>query len=162
MALFPRRSVPNHSIVDRTCPGVISNSVMNDKVLKRLRWTMVGVIVVDAANTLLGQPRTYWSDPSTAIEHSAFVGFFAHLGYLPFMLYWLVYTGAAFLLVSRLPKRFAPIGIFTFILPHYFGASSWWVYQWDYGQQGATIYGFVLATILSLVLLSGDKDSVPQ
>jgi prepilin signal peptidase PulO-like enzyme (type II secretory pathway) len=134
---------------------------MNDNVLKRLRWTMAGVIALDAVNTLWGQPHTYWNNPSTADEQTPFVRFFAHLGYLPFMLYWLLYTGGAFLLVSRLPKRFAPTVVFTFILPHYFGAATWWVYHWNYGQKAATIYGFVLAVILGLVFVSTDKSGTP-
>jgi hypothetical protein len=135
---------------------------MNDNVLKRLRWTMVGVIALDAANTLLGQPRTYWTNPSTTNEHTPFVRFFAQLGGLPFILYWVVYTVAASLFVSKLPKRFAPIGIFTFILPHYFGATTWWVYEWGYGQKAATIYGFSLAVILGLAFLSRATSSDPQ
>jgi len=72
----------------------------------------------------------YWSDPSTAYEHNPFVRFFARLGYLPFILYWVVYAAAAFFIVARVPRRFAPIALFTFILPHYFGVTSWWVYSY--------------------------------
>ena len=123
---------------------------------------MVGTIVLDAAITLWGQPRSYWSDPSTTNEHNTFVRFFARLGYLPFILYWVVYTAAALFIVSRVPRRFAPIAIFTFILPHYFGATSWWVYTWGYGQNAATIYGFALAVVLGMALVSKGKNSNSQ
>ena len=135
---------------------------MNDTVLKRLRWTMVVVILVDAVNTLLGQPRSYWTNPSTANEHTPLVRFFAHLGWQSFVLYWVVYTVGAFLIVSKLPRRVALIGIFTFILPHYFGATTWWVYQWGYGQKAATIYGFFLAVILGFAFLSKPPSSDPR
>jgi len=133
---------------------VSANAAMNENIFKRLRWIMVGAIVHDAANTVLGQPRSYWTDPSKADEHNPFVRFFAHLGYLPFISYWVIYTAAAFLLVTRLPRRFAPIGIFAFILPHYFGATTWWDYDWGYGSKAATIYGFVLAVALYWALFS--------
>jgi hypothetical protein len=135
---------------------------MNENIFKRLRWIMVGAIVLDATHTLWGQPRTYWSDPSTSNEHNTFVRFFAHLGYPLFILYWVVYGAAAFFIVSRVPRRFAPIAIFTFILPHYFGATSWWVYTWGYGQSVATISGFVLAVVLGVALISRGKGSNSQ
>jgi len=135
---------------------------MNDTVLKRLRWTMVAVILIDAVNTLLGQPRSYWTDPSTTNEQRPLVRFFAQLGWFPFILYWIVYIVGAFLFVSKLPRRIALIGIFTFILPHYFGATTWWVYQWGYGQKAATIYGFLLAVIVGLAFLSKAPSSDPR
>ena len=146
--------------IERTAPE--SNTAMNENIFKRLRWTMVAAIGLDAANTLLGQPRTYWTNPATANEHTPFVRFFAHLGYMPFILYWVVYTAVAFLIVSRLPRRFGTIGVFVFILPHYFGATTWWVYEWGYGQKAATIYGFALAVILGTTLFSKAKSSNPQ
>ena len=132
---------------------------MNDSVLKRLRWTMVAVILIDAVNTLLGQPRSYWTNPATANEHTPLVRFFAQLGWLPFIVYWVAYAVLAFLFVSKLPRRFALIGIFTFILPHYFGATTWWVYKWGYGQKAATIYGFALAVILGFAFFSRTTSS---
>jgi len=109
------------SLIWRFCCALGLTAVMNENIFKRLRGAMIGAIVIDAANTFWGQPRTYWSDPSTAYEHNPFVRFFARLGYLPFILYWVVYAAAAFFIVSRVPRRFAPIAIFTFILPHYLG-----------------------------------------
>ena len=84
---------------------------MSENIFKRLRWIMIGAILLDAAHTFWGQPRSYWSDPSTTNEHNTFVRFFARLGYPPFILYWVVYTAAAFFIVSRVPRRFAPIAI---------------------------------------------------
>jgi len=147
------------SLIWRFCCALGLTAVMNENIFKRLRGAMIGAIVIDAANTFWGQPRTYWSDPSTAYEHNPFVRFFARLGYLPFILYWVVYAAAAFFIVSRVPRRFAPIAIFTFILPHYFGATSWWVYTWGYGQKAATIYGFALAVVPGMALVSKGKGS---
>ena len=120
---------------------------------------MVGTIFVDAANTFWGQPRSYWTSPSTAHEHNTFVRFFAKLGYQQFILYWIVYTLIALFIVSRVPRRFALIAIFAFILPHYFGATSWWVYSWGFGQNAATVYGFALAVALGMSFVSKGTDS---
>jgi hypothetical protein len=143
------------------CGVPLAATAMNENIFKRLRWIMVGVIVMDAAITLWGQPRAYWSDPSTTNEQNTFVRFFARLGYQPFILYWVVYTAAAFFIVSRVPRRFALIAIFTFILPHYFGATSWWVYTWGYGHGAATLSGFALAVVLGMALASrGDGNNL--
>lgn len=130
---------------------------MNEELFKRLRWIMIGAIVIDAFNTLWGQPGSYWSDPSTAAEHNTFVRYFARLGSVPFICYWVVYAAVAWGIVSLEPRRFALVALFTFILPHYFGAASWWVYAWDYGSNAATAYGFVLAVALGWAFGTKDK-----
>ena len=105
----------------------------------------------DGFNTLLGQPSTYWQNPATVNELDPFIRFFATKGYFVFASYWLIFSIGAFVLVSILPKRLGLIGVFTFIFPHYFGATSWWVYRWGYGTKAAMIYGIVLAVIVVLI-----------
>lgn len=62
-----------------------------DKVIKRLRWVMVCVIFFDFANTLLGQPGTYWQHPETVNEHNPlFHALLAH-SWLLFVLFNLFY-----------------------------------------------------------------------
>jgi hypothetical protein len=126
-------------------------------VVKRLRWIMVAVIFVDAINTLLGQPHAYWSHPSAADEATPLVHFFAVRGCVVFILYWLLYTAGAFFLVSLLPGRLALTCVFIFIFPHYFGATWWWVYHWNYGSDAATIYGIALSVFLVMVGFPGLK-----
>ncbi|MCX6877368.1 MAG: hypothetical protein NTW21_26700 [Verrucomicrobia bacterium] len=126
-----------------------------DCLVRRLRWVMVGVILSDTINTLLGQPKSYWQHPATAYEHNQFIRLFVTQGYLPFVLWSLLYIAGAFIAVSILPRRFALMTLFSFILGHYFGASSWWVYHWGYGMQGAIIYGIILAVVLVLCGVGG-------
>jgi len=128
--------------------------------IKRLRWIMVGVILVDAINTLLGQPRSYWTRPITADEITPLVHYFAVRGYAVFIGYWLVYAAAAFFIVTLLPRRLALIGVFIFIFPHYHGATTWWVYHWHYGSRAATIYGIILSIILVLAAFPSAKQSL--
>ena len=132
-----------------------------DNIIKRLRWIMVGVIFVDGMSTLLGQPHAYWKHPSVANEFTPIVHFFATKGYAVCIVYWLIYSAGAFFVVSLLPRRLGLIAVFSFIFPHYLGATSWWEYRWNYGwwnyhwnygASAATIYGIALSV---LVVMAG-------
>src|ERR1700722_20158636 len=96
-----------------------------DKIVKRLRWVMVGAIVFDDINTLLGQPSNYWQHPEIADEGNHLTHYFISRGYMCFYLYELVYIAVAFLLASILPRQLALIVAFSFILRQYFRASTW-------------------------------------
>ena len=88
--------------------------------------------------------------PATASEHNQFIRLFVIQGCWPFVLWSLLYVAGAFFAVSILPRRFALVTLFSFILGHYFGASSWCVYYWGCGSKGAIIYGIILAAVLVL------------
>jgi|SRR5581483_5771802 len=122
-----------------------------DNVIKRLRWVMACVIFFDFANTLLGQPATYWHHPETVNEHNPlFHSLLAH-GYLLFVLFHLIYLTGAFFIVSFVRKRFALIILFSLILCHYYGGATWLDRHWGFGTAGLIIYGVLLATILVLL-----------
>jgi hypothetical protein len=121
-----------------------------DKIVKRLRWIMVGTIVFDDLNTLLGQPARYWQHPEVADEGNHLTHFFISRGWMCFCLYELVYIAAAFLFVSIVPRRLGLIVTFAFILGHYFGASTWLAHRWHFGTAGTVVYGIVLSAVLVL------------
>lgn len=112
---------------------------------------MVGVILFDFANTLLGQPSTFWQHPETMNEHNRLVHSIAAHGCVPLILFMLLYTVGALLFVSKARKRLALIGLFSFILCDYHGAATWLERHWGFGNAGFIIYGIVLATTLVLV-----------
>lgn len=126
-----------------------------DGLVRRLRWLMVCVILSDTISTLLGQPTSYWQHPGTADEHNQFIHLFITQGYLPFVIWSLLYIAGAFIAVSILPRRLALMTLFSFLLGHYFGACSWWVYHRGYGVWVAIIYGIVLAVVLVLCGVGG-------
>ncbi|MFO1477410.1 MAG: hypothetical protein U1F98_12240 [Verrucomicrobiota bacterium] len=122
-----------------------------DKTVKRLRWVMVGTMLFDKINTLLGQPSSYWQRPTTADEGDAFFYFFLSRGLPVYLLFSLVYIVVIFLLVSVLPRRLGLIIIFAFILCHFLGASTWLAYRWHFGVTGPIIYGIILSVLIVLL-----------
>jgi hypothetical protein len=82
---------------------------------------MVGAMIFDKLNTLLGQPSAYWHHPEAANEGNAFFHLFLSRGLPTYLLFSLVYISVIFLLVSIIPRRLALVSIFAFILGHYFG-----------------------------------------
>ena len=122
-----------------------------DKIVKRLRWMMVGVILFDQLNTLLGQPSTFWQHPETANEANRFVHYFISRGGSFFIIYSILYSTVAFLLVSIVPRRWALVGAFSLILAHYYGASTWLFHRWHFGTLGPDGYGWVLGVIIVLL-----------
>lgn len=119
-----------------------------DKIVKRLRWVMLGAILFDNINTLVGQPSSYWQHPETVQEGNHLTHFFISRGYMCFCLYELGYMAATFLLASIVPRQLALVVIFAFILGHYYGASTWLAHRWHLGTQGTVIYGIILAAIV--------------
>lgn len=129
-----------------------SSSISMDKVIRRLRWVMVFVILMDLIMTLAGQPTTYWRDPSTARESNSFIRMFMVRGYMPFILCWLFYTTATAFVVPAVRGTFGLPILFFCLLGHYFGASTWFAFHFDFGVAGAVVYAAVLALLLALAL----------
>jgi hypothetical protein len=121
-----------------------------DTVVRRLRWVMVGTMIIDKLNTLLGQPSAYWHHPEAANEGNAFFHLFLSRGLPTYLIFSLIYISVIFLLVSTIPRRLALISIFAFILGHYFGASTWLAYRWHFGITAPIIYGIILGVIFVL------------
>jgi hypothetical protein len=119
-----------------------------DKTVKRLRWVMVGAMLFDKLNTLLGQPSAYWQHPDAANEGDTFFRFFLSRGLPVYLLFSLVYIVAIFLLVSVVPRRCGLVIIFAFIFGHFLGASTWLAYYWHFGVVGPIIYGIVLSVLI--------------
>jgi len=108
---------------------------------------MVGAMIFDKLNTLLGQPGAYWHHPEAANEGNAFFHLFLSRGLPTYLIFSLVYISVILLLVSIIPRRLALVSIFAFILGHYFGASTWLSYHWHFGVTGPIIYGIVLGVV---------------
>ena len=129
-----------------------------DPMVRRLRWLMIGVILLSIINTLVGQPESFWHNAETAIRGDGLsihhktnhtFEFFLGRGWQAYLLSSAAYCAAAFLLVSVLPRTAALIAIFSFIFGHYFGASNWLVVRWHLGMAGPPIYGIVLGAIVA-------------
>lgn len=119
-----------------------------DKIVRRLRWVMLGVILFDNINTLAGQPGIYWQHPETVQEGNHLTHFFISRGWMFFCLYEVAYMAGIFLLASIVPRPLALVVMFAFIFGHYYGASTWLADRWHLGTQGTVIYGIILAAIV--------------
>jgi hypothetical protein len=121
-----------------------------DKAVRRLRWVMIGAMLFDKANTVLGQPASYWQNPATVEEGNPFFHFFLSRGLPVFLLFSLVYIVGLFLMVSFVPRKCSLIIMFAFILCHFLGASTWLAFRWHFGIAGPIIYGIVLSVFIVL------------
>ncbi|MGD0632094.1 MAG: hypothetical protein ABR987_22410 [Terracidiphilus sp.] len=135
----------------------------DDRIVKRLRWIMLGVMLFSVINTLIGQPKSFWYVPESAIRgdglsihnstNPTFEFFLGH-GWQSYLAASLLYLTAAFLIVSLLPRRSALVTAFSFILGHYFGGSNWIAVRWHLGVAGPTVYGILLSAIMALFAFS--------
>jgi hypothetical protein len=135
----------------------------DDRMVKRLRWIMLGVMLFSVINTLIGQPKSFWYDPESAIRgdglsihnstNPTFEFFLGH-GWQSYLPASLGYLTAAFLIVSLLPRRAALVTAYSFILGHYFGGSNWLAIRWHLGVAGPTVYGILLSAIMALFAFS--------
>ncbi len=155
-------AVPLFAIV--LSPFIVFNlftkiNISTNKILIKLGLVMIGLIFLDCANTLIGQPDSYWIHPDTVHEGNQISRFFLNIGWYYFVLYDLVYSGILFLLVFFIPKRMALILIFCFILIHFAGASCWYYFEWRIGIQSFVILGIILSIIIVLVYESETSKS---
>jgi hypothetical protein len=121
-----------------------------DRTVKRLRWVMVGALLFDYFITILGQPNTYWQHPEAAVEINQGIYHSLSRGWPFYCFESLIIIVLMFLIVSILPRRTALFAIFTIILNHFFGASTWLCYHWHFGVGGLLVYGVILSAILVL------------
>src|SRR5581483_9641285 len=121
-----------------------------DTSVNRLRWVMVGAMLFDKLNTLLGQPDAYWQHPTVTNEGDPFFRFFLSRGLPVFLLFSLIYISVIFLLVSVVPRRLGLVIAFAFILGHFLGASTWLAYRWHFGVAGPILYGIILSVVIVL------------
>jgi hypothetical protein len=133
-----------------------------DRIVKRLRWVMVGVIIFDKLNTLFGQPATYWQHPETAEEMNHGVYHFLSGGFPTYLFYSVVSIIVLFLFVSIIPRKIALIVIFVAILNHYLGASTWLCYHWHFGAGGPLIYSIILSVILVWLIFPTPQKASPE
>jgi hypothetical protein len=118
------------------------------EVVKRLRWVVIGTLILDIANTLLGQPAGYWHNHEIVYEANEVSRFFLVRGWYAYLLMGLAYSLGIFWLESVLPRKGALICIFYFILVFYIGASNWFFYQWRMGIESPVIYGMMLSVVI--------------
>lgn len=124
---------------------------------------MIGVILFDIIITLYSQPTSYWADPSTVKEGNRLFHLIMSKGYKVSLLVDVFYVGGSFLLVSILPWRLALLLLFSLVLGHYFGGSTWLCFYYQFGAKAMVLYGVLLSAVLVFVSFPLQKrKSEPQ
>jgi len=100
-----------------------------DKIVRRLRWTTLLVMLLDAVITVIGQPASFWHDPSTTTEANSIVRFFLARGIIPYLLVGSLYIAGTLFIASITPKRIGLTILFFTILGHSFGFTTWLRYH---------------------------------
>lgn len=135
---------------------VLSNSQLT---LKRLAWIAAGTLVLDFANTLIGQPHAYWQNPANVHEANALSRYFLLHGWWAFCMYDVVYCAVILLLPVVLPRAAAMIAVFAFMLGGYAGASNWFFYVWRMGMETPVLLGVVLSGVIVLTAFPSRNTS---
>jgi hypothetical protein len=112
------------------------------------RWLMVAVLFVDFANTLIGQPASYWQDPTTMHEGNALTRMFLGRGWIYYLGLDLILAAGQFVLIKVLPLPVAFVCVFAFIFASFVGASNWFFYVWRLGWIAPVAYGTVLSALM--------------
>lgn len=134
----------------------------DDTTVKRLRWVMIGTILFDKLNTILGQPSSYWQHPETVDEMNRSWHYSLNRG-LPFYIFdSFAIVLLLFLIVSTIPRKLSLIVIFTVVLNHFFGTSFWLCYHWHFGVGGPLIYGIILSVILVVLIFPTPSKASPE
>ena len=98
--------------------------------------------------TLVFQSESFWNkNISTANEMNDLFRYFSNFGPSVFVASMIVYMALMFLLILYLPTYPGYVASLALILGHYFGASTWLVWSFKLGVQGAVFYGIFLSFI---------------
>ncbi|NLT71875.1 MAG: hypothetical protein GXX91_14465 [Verrucomicrobiaceae bacterium] len=129
--------------------------------IRRLRWVMLLVILADILLTLSGQPRSYWTDPSTVRESNALFHYIMSKGYGVSLAVDVFYVGGCFLLVSKLPCRLGAVLLFSLVFGHFFGGASWLLFRYQLGVQSVVYYGIAVSILIVLAAVPPRRARKP-
>jgi hypothetical protein len=119
-----------------------------DSMARRLRWVMLGVMLMDPLFTLIGQPGSYWLRPETVHEGNPFWRWVMQQGWYAYVLGDSIYCLGALVLASSLPRFYAWICILGFIFGHFSGGTNWLFYEWRLGMEAPVIYGIAISSLM--------------
>jgi hypothetical protein len=123
-----------------------------DKLVCRLRWMVLVVMLMDAIITLIGQPPSFWKDPGTVNEHDPLVRFFLARGVLAYAIGGLLYICGSLYIASVVPRPFGLAILFYVLLGHFWGATSWMVYGFQFGYVLINLFQVSVAVLITLAL----------
>lgn len=129
---------------------------------RRLRWIMLAAIVFDISMTFLGQPPSYWTQPTTVDEGNRLFHLVMSQGWGFTLLVDAVYLAGSFVLVSFLPWRAGLMLLLALVFGHFFGGSTWLIFRFKLGAQAFILYGALLSALMVTVGLRPEKKTAQQ
>jgi hypothetical protein len=107
-------------------------------------------MLLDAVITVIGQPASFWHDPSTTTEGTPIVRFFLARGILPYLVVGSLYVAGTLFIASITPKRIGLTILFFTILGHSFGFTTWLRYHFHC----STLISLLRLGIAALIMLA--------
>ena len=117
-------------------------------IISAWRWIMVAALFVDIANTLVGQPASYWHDTSAQHEANALAHLLLGRGWIYYLGVEMMIALGQFVLVTVLPLPIAFVCAFALTFGSFVGASNWFFYEWRWGWIAPVAYGVILSTAM--------------
>ena len=124
----------------------------SDPLVRRLRWMVLIVMLMDATITIIGQPPDFWKDPAAVNEHDPIVRFFLRRGLLPYIAGGVLYIVGSLCLASITPRPVGLVILFYLLFGHFWGATSWMVYGFHYGYILINVFQVSIAILVALAL----------
>ena len=156
LAWFPSRVGGGPAFFVRRQADVTPNMTFpkftTDKIVRRLRWVTLMVMLADAVITLIGQPPTFWHDPKVANEGEPIVRFFLVRGFFTYAFVGSLYVIGSLVLASITPRNIGMTILFFLLLEHFWGVTSWLVYSMGANIRLQDAFELGIAALIALAV----------
>jgi hypothetical protein len=116
-------------------------------------------MLVDFALTLIGQPPSYWHDPSNVNEGADLVRFFLERGPSSYLFAGTLGIVGSLCLASLLPPKLSLPWLLYLLLNFSWGGTTWMTYEFQYSLR--VVDGYVIAiAVLTAWALGKEKQAV--
>jgi hypothetical protein len=120
-----------------------------DTGVRRLRWVVILIILVDGAFTLFGQTSSYWHDASTVSEIDPVARFFLVRGVAAYISWVLLRAVLYFVIASIVPRKVGMAILFFGLLEHFWGITSWILYHFHWSTWWQNAFESVIAVVVT-------------
>ena len=120
-----------------------------DTGVRRLRWVVILIILVDGAFTLFGQPSSFWHDSSTVSEIDPVARFFIVRGVAAYIFWVLLRVVLYFVIASIVPRKVGMAILFFGLLEHFWGITSWILYYFHLSTWWQNAFESVIAVLVA-------------
>jgi len=130
----------------------------SDETVKRLRWIVLFVMLLDDFVTLLGQRWTFWQDSKNISEIDPVWRFFLAKGVIPYIGADLFYIIIVLLIASVVPRAIGIAFLFWLLLAHFWGVTAWLVYRFGCGLLLQQAFELGIAVLITFALYKSSRE----